>query len=196
MLQRASVSLLAVMAALILTTNGTAAPPEPPGPFLMSGQVSAVAADSISVTQRDQTVKIPIDGTTVIRVDMQVVAVGDLKVGLAVGVWGTTGKPAVEVRAYTAKPPASNPAQPNPTPPNPPGPFQISGRISDVAADSISVTQRDQTVKIPIGAATVIRVDMQVVAVGDLKVGMGVGVWGTNGKPAVEIRAYTPKPPK
>ena len=77
--------------------------PNPPGSFLISGTITAIAADSISVKHRDQTTTITTNDRTVFRLEGKVVAAADLKPGLAVGIWGTAGKPAVEVRAFTPK---------------------------------------------------------------------------------------------
>ena len=170
----------------------TSAPADPACPFEISGYISAIGTDTISVKQKDQVTDIPFNTATVFRLDLKLVTLADLKVGLAVGVWGTAGKPAVEIRAFTPKPPTTKPA-PSTGPALPPGPFEISGTISALAADSITVTQQNKPTLIPINANTVIRVDLQIATLSDLKIGMGVGVWGTNGKPAMEIRAYTPK---
>jgi hypothetical protein len=104
MCSRATLAALLIALGGLTWTAGAAPTPADPGPFLMSGVITALAADSIAVTQGSKTVKIATDAATVWKLDGKVVAPGDLKIGLAVGVWGTAGKPAVEIHAFTPKP--------------------------------------------------------------------------------------------
>ena len=189
-IQRLAALIALIFLATVGMPLGRATAANPAGPFLISGTLTAIAPDSISVQQRNQTTIIPINTATIFQFDGKPTTLAGLKTGLAVGVWGTTGKPAVEIHVFTPKPPATRPA-----PAPGPGPFLISGTLTAIAADSISVRQRNQTTVIPINAATVFKFDGKPSTAADLKPGLAVGVWGTAGKPAVEVHTFTPKTP-
>ena len=164
-------------------------PASQPNQIAGGGLITGLTATSVTITRSDKATTVTIDASTVIKIDGVVKTAADLKTGLYAMAFGS-GINATEIRAYTPKPPTTQTS----TSSTNPGPFLISGSITAADATSLTVKGSVNSLTIAIDSKTVVKVDGKVATTADLLVGQNVGVFGTTGKPAVEIRAYTPKP--
>jgi len=72
----------------------------------------------------------------------------------------------------------------------------VSGAITAIGEGTITLQPSSgPAAVVAVNDATVIKVNGKAGTLADLKVGMRAIALGASGKPATEIRAYTPKPP-
>lgn len=136
----------------------------------IEGTLSAVAADSITVTTSNGDVKVALSSSTVITKGGVGVAATDLKVGDRVHVMASSSNStftAVQVIVQNDQTPGA-------------GVTQIEGTLTAAAADSITVqTEGHGSYTVALNSSTVIRKGDATVAPGDLKVGDQVHVMAT-----------------
>lgn len=174
-------------------TTSQPAPTTAPAGTRVYGKITAVGGSSITLHngEKNKDYTVTFNETTVIRVNGQAAKAADLKVGMNAGASGTEGNAAREIVAYIP----GTTSQPAPTPA--PAGTRVGGKITVVAAGSITLHNGDSNKDFTIGidAATVIRVNGKAAQASDLKVGMNAAASFVEGKPAREISAYMPTAP-
>jgi len=157
-------------------------------PAGQTGVISQVSRDRVTLRANDHTLSYAMPASTIVKIDGNVVGIGDLKVGMSAIVFSTDGKTATEVRAYTQH--TTTTTKPTTEPTTQPANGQ-TGVISQVSRDRVTIQANSHTFSYAMPASTIVKVDGKVVGIGDLKVGMSAIVFSTDGKAATEVRAYT-----
>ncbi|QOV90502.1 RNA polymerase sigma factor [Humisphaera borealis] len=191
MLYWAKTKAVATALAIVLTVGGVvgtmlhANEAVAAAPTAITGVITKLQDGQITLRRRTGEVTVAIDKATVIKVDDAVATADALKVGMSTAAFVEGDKPATEVRAYSPKAP--------PAPPPPPAPPKVvTGLVSQVTAASIVIQpQIGPAITVAFDGTTRVKVNDRLAAAPELAVGMSVGVFYADDKPATEIRAYS-----
>ena len=187
------------MNAIAISTDGKTAteirayapqptPPAPPPPapqHNVSGSITQAGADHVTFqSTAGLTTTIAITGATTFKVNGQPATLADLKPGMNAIAISADGQTATEIRAYT----------PQPVPPTPPAvPNNITGTISQIANDQLTLQSSTKSTTVTLTPATTFNVSGKAAAITDLRLGMHALAVSTDGKTATEIKAYMPQ---
>jgi len=165
--------------------NSPRSPLAETGANRVTGVIVKVADGTLTLKGKDQSVDVPINDATVIKVNGKVATAADLKPGMNAIAFVVSGSPATEVRAYTpTTKPTTQPANTN----------KVFGAITVMGTGSITLTYSGKSVTVTYNDATVVKIQGKDNATAaDLRIGMHAqALLVRSNLPAKEIDAYIP----